>query len=142
MYRGFRKTDFEKMMEVYPPIDLSNERLRVLAKALGPVYMRVSGSWASGTYYDFDGTTNGSIPEGYSAVLTKEQWNGVLDFARAVDAKILTSVANTDGAHNADGTWNSEQAKLLWDYSRDYGVPIAAAEFMNEPNTMTYWRRS
>lgn len=128
--------DFEKMMEVYPPIDLSNERLRVLAKALGPVYMRVSGSWASGTYYDFDGTTNGNIPEGYSSVLTKEQWNGALDFARAVDAKILTSVANTDGAHNADGTWNSEQAKLLWDYSRDYGVPIAAAEFMNEPNIM------
>lgn len=129
--------DFRSMMDVYPPIDLTNERLRVLTKALGPAYMRVSGSWASGTYYDFDGSTEGNIPEGYTAVLTKEQWTGVLDFAKAVDAKILTSLANTEGAHREDGTWNEEQAKLLWDYSRDYGVPIAAAEFMNEPNTVT-----
>lgn len=128
--------NMESMMQVYPPIDLTNKRLRTLAKALGPVYMRVSGSWASGTYYDFDGTTNGTIPEGYTAVLTKEQWTGALDFAKAVDAKVLTSLANTEGAHNEDGSWNPEQAKLLWDYSREYGVPIEAAEFMNEPNTV------
>lgn len=126
--------DFASMMQVYEPINLADKRLRELAKALGPTYMRVSGSWASGTYYDFDGTTNGKIPEGYTAILTKEQWTGVLEFAKAVDTKILVSVANTEGAHNEDGSWNPEQAKLLWDYSREYGVPIAAAEFMNEPN--------
>lgn len=130
-------SDMAGLMKVFEPIDLYNKRLTTLAKALGPVYVRVSGSWATGTYYDFDGHTNGEIPEGYQAVLTKAQWDGVLDFIKSVDAKLLISVANSEGAHRADGTWDETQAKLLFDYSRDYGVPIYAAEFMNEPNTMT-----
>ena len=126
--------DFLSMMDMYPPIDLTNKRLRVLAKALGPAYIRVSGSWASGTYYDFEGKTNGQIPEGFTAVLTKEQWTSVLDFAKAVDARVVVSLANTDGVHNKDGSWNQDQAKLLFDFSKDYGVAISGAEFMNEPN--------
>ncbi len=127
--------DWNTMMEEFPPIDLSNKRLRSLAKGLGPVYMRVSGSWASRTYYDFEGTTNGQIPEGFTAVLTKEQWDGVLDFVKEVGVKLLVSVANTEGVHDTpDRAWNPAQAKLLWDYSRKNGVPIVAAEFMNEPN--------
>lgn len=122
------------LMSVFPPIDLYNRKLRRLAKALGPVYIRVSGSWATNTYYDFDGHTEGMPPEGFRAVLTKKQWDGVLDFAKEVDGRILVSMANVDAVHDADGTWNPEQAKLLFDYSRDYGVPIYAAEFMNESN--------
>jgi hypothetical protein len=33
------------------PIDLANRRLRNLAKALGPAYVRVSGTWANSTYF-------------------------------------------------------------------------------------------
>ena len=33
------------------PIDLANLRLRKLAAALGPVYMRVSGTWANSTFF-------------------------------------------------------------------------------------------
>src|SRR3954447_11421632 len=32
-----------------PPIDLTNPRLRKLAAALGPAYVRVSGTWANTT---------------------------------------------------------------------------------------------
>ena len=32
-----------------PPIDLTSERLRNLARELGPVYIRVSGTWANST---------------------------------------------------------------------------------------------
>lgn len=32
-----------------PPIDLANKRLRMLAKALGPAYVRISGTWANTT---------------------------------------------------------------------------------------------
>ncbi len=128
--------ELSKMMQVYPPADLYNEKLRRLAGALGSVYVRVSGSWATKTYYDFDGHTNGKAPQGYQSVLTREQWNGVLDFVKAVDAKLLISVSNCEGDHVDGKPWTPEQAKLLFDYSRDYGVPIAAAEFMNEPNVM------
>ena len=34
-----------------PPIDLTNARLRGLAAALAPAYLRVSGTWANATYF-------------------------------------------------------------------------------------------
>lgn len=123
------------LMGMFPPADFYEERARKLAKALGPVYVRVSGSWATNTYYDFDGSTNGQPPKGFRSVLTRDQWNGVLDFVKYVGAELMISVANCDGVQTEDGRWDPAQARLLFDYSRDYGVPVAAAEFMNEPNT-------
>ncbi len=129
-------SELQKLMAVFAPVDLYDQRLRALAAALGPVWVRVSGSWATKTYYDFDGRTGGKAPEGFQSVLTEAQWKGVLDFVRAVGAKLLVSVANCEGIHAAGQPWDPAQAKLLFDYSRDYGVPIDAAEFMNEPNMM------
>ncbi len=129
-------TAMADLMQVYPPINLYDEKLRKLAKEFGPVWVRVSGTWATKTYYDFDGTTNGVAPEGYQSVLTKEQWTGVLDFVKAINAKLLVSVSNCEGLHKASEPWNPSQAELLFGYSRDYGVPISAAEFVNEPNMM------
>lgn len=125
------------LMQVYPPIDLTHPRLRKMAKELGSVWVRVSGTWATKTYYDFDGKTNGKAPEGFQNVLTREQWLGVLDFVRAVGGKLLVSVANCEGIHAAHEPWNPEQAKLLFDLSSEYGVPVDAAEFMNEPNMLS-----
>lgn len=34
-----------------PPIDLTNPKLRKLAAALAPAYVRVSGTWANTTYF-------------------------------------------------------------------------------------------
>ncbi|MCD7916888.1 MAG: beta-glucuronidase, partial [Clostridiales bacterium] len=127
---------YKDLMQVYPPIDLYNEKLRALAKELGPVWMRVSGTWATKTYYDFDGTTNGKVPDGYLNVLTKEQWIGVLDFVKAVGAKLIVSVANCPGLHSAEEPWNPSEAEKLFGLSKEYGVPIDAAEFTNEPNMM------
>ena len=129
-------TAMTDLMQYYPPIDLSNERLRALAKKFGPVWIRVSGSWATKTYYDFDGTTGGVAPKGYQSVLTKEQWIGVLDFVKAVDGKLLVSVSNCAGDHPHSGALDLTQTKKLFDFSHEYGVDIAAAEFMNEPNML------
>lgn len=124
------------LQQMYPPIDLYNPRLRKLAKELGTAWVRVSGTWANKTYYDFDGHTGGQVPEGFQNLLTEAQWKGVLDFVRDVGAKLLVSVANCPGIHAADEPWTPEQAELLFSYSREYGVPIDAAEFTNEPNMM------
>ena len=124
------------LIQWYDPIDLYNPRLRKLAKELGSAWIRVSGSWATKTYYDFDGHTGGKAPEGFQSVLTKDQWVGVLEFAKAVDGKILVSVGNCEGNHPGGGPLDLSQAKLLFKFSSDYGVPIAAAEFMNEPNIL------
>ncbi len=127
---------YRDLMQVYPPIDLYNEKLRKLAKELGPAWVRVSGTWATKTYYDFDGTTNGQVPEGYLNVLTKEQWIGVLDFVKAIGAKLIVSVSNCPGLHTAEEPWHPTEAEKLFGFSKEYGVPIDAAEFTNEPNMM------
>ena len=132
-------TDFtatEDLMQYYPPIDLYNERLRSLAKRFGPVWVRVSGSWATKTYYDFDGTTGGKAPEGYASVLTKDRWIGVLEFVKAVGGKLLISVSNCAGDHPNGGALDLTQTKKIFDLSHEYGVDIDAAEFMNEPNML------
>jgi heparanase len=76
------------------PINLANPRLRKLAAGLAPAYVRVSGTWANSTYFqDSDSPTPAKPPEGFNSVLTRQQWRGVVDFSRAVDAKIVTSFA-------------------------------------------------
>lgn len=130
-------SDMGNLQQMYPPIDSTNPRLIKLASELGSAWVRVSGTWANKTYYDFDGHTNGVVPEGYQNLLTKEQWIDLLDFVKAVDGKLLVSVANCPGNHSADEPWNPEQAELLFRTSKEYGVPINAAEFTNEPNLMS-----
>ena len=123
--------------EVYrmrPPVDLDNPRLRALARHLGPAYMRVSGTWANSTYLPAEGETVTAPPEGYNQVLTRKQWRDVVDFAKAVDAEIVTSFAVSPGTRDADGLWKPEQAQRLLDLTREAGGTIAAAEFYNEPN--------
>lgn len=113
-----------------PPIDLANARLRRLAAALSPAYLRVSGTWANATFF---ADAPGKPPPGFDSVLSRAQWRGVVDFARAVNAEIVTSFAISPGSRNADGVWKPDQAQQLVDVTRALGGRIAAAEFMNEP---------
>jgi heparanase len=116
------------------PINLSDARLRKLASALAPAYVRVSGTWANSTYFqDSDASAPAQPPEGFRGVLTRAQWKGVIDFAHAVDAGIVTSVAISSGVRNKEGVWTPGQAKTLFDFTRKAGGTIAATEFMNEP---------
>lgn len=131
-------TMMQELMQYYSPVDLYNPRLRALAKELGPAWVRVSGTWATKTYYDFDGITDGVAPKGYQSVLTKEQWMGVLDFVRSVDGKLLISLSNCAGDHPDGGEYSLAQAKRIFRFSHEYGVDIAAVEFMNEPNMLEY----
>lgn len=134
--------DFSKgmaaMHQWYDPIDTTNPRLIKLAKALGKCWVRVSGTWATKTYYDFeDEYPRGTAPEGYQNVLKKEQWINLLNFVKAVGARLKISVANCDGLHSADEPWNPSQAEKIFALSKAHGVPIEAVEFVNEPNMLS-----
>jgi heparanase len=116
------------------PIDLSNPRLRKLAAALSPAYVRVSGTWANSAYFqDSENAAPANAPSGFSGVLTRAEWKGVIDFSRAVNAEIVTSVATGPGSRDAQGVWTSDQARQLFEYTKSAGGRIAASEFMNEP---------
>jgi len=116
------------------PIDLSNARLRRLAAALGPAYMRISGTWANATYFADSNAVPSAPPSGFNGVLTRQQWQGVIDFSRAVDAPIVTSFAISAGTRDAAGVWLPDQASRLLAYTASAGGRIAAVEFMNEAN--------
>jgi hypothetical protein len=126
------------LFEYRAPIDLSNVGLRKLAAGLGPTYVRVSGTWANTVYFhDSDDPAPEKPPTGFNAILTRQQWKGVVDFVRAVNGKLITSVAIGPGNRDEKGIWTPEQARRVFAYTKAVGGSIAAVEFMNEPNYAT-----
>ena len=123
--------EMANLMQWYDPIDTTNPRLLKLAKESGAVWVRDSGTWATKTYYDFDGK---GMPEGYQSALTRQQWGNLINFVDAIDAKLLISVANCEGLHHADEPWNPSEAEKIFALSKELGHPIDAVEFTNEPN--------
>ena len=122
------------LYEYRPPIDLTNPRLRKLAAALAPAYMRVSGTWANATYFADSDSAPSAPPPGFNGVLSRQQWRGVLNFSQAVGAQIVTSLAVSLGTRDLAGIWSPAQARRFLTYTYSVGGRVAAAEFMNEPN--------
>ena len=123
--------EMANLMQWYDPIRSTDPRLIKLAKEFGPVWVRVSGTWATKTYYDFDGK---GMPAGYQSSLTRQQWVNLINFVDAVGGKLLISVANCEGLHSAQEPWNPSEAEKIFALSKELGHPIDAVEFTNEPN--------
>jgi hypothetical protein len=122
-----------------PPVDLYNKKLRTLATELGPMYVRVSGTWANTTYFqNNDEPKLSEAPQGYENVLTRKEWKGVVDFCMAINARLVTSFAISDGIRGSEGEWTPTQMVPLIHYTRSIGGNIAAAEMFNEPSMASY----
>jgi hypothetical protein len=133
-YESDRSAKHPGLDEYRAPIDLGNPRLRKLAAALAPAYLRVSGSWANAAYFADSDSAPSAPPAGFNTVLNRRQWRGVIDFSQAVGAQIVTSFAVSPGTRDAAGVWLPDQARHLLTYTYSVGGRIAAAEFINEPN--------
>lgn len=117
------------------PINLSERKLINLAKALGPTYVRVSGTWANAIYFqNNDEPKLATIPKGFKNILTRQQWKGVVDFCKSVDGKLVTSFPISDGMRNEKGEYQTTQVKSILEYTQSIGGEIAAAEMFNEPS--------
>ena len=121
------------MYQYHPSIDLSNPRLRKLAAELGPAYLRVSGTWANSVYFANSENSPDKAPAGFSGVLTRKEWKGVIDFVHAVNGELVTSFATSVGTRNEQGMWTPKEADTWLAYTKSVGGRISAAEFMNEP---------
>jgi hypothetical protein len=121
------------MYQYRPPIDLSDPRLRKLAAELGPAYVRVSGTWANSVYFANSDNSPDKAPAGFSGVLTRKEWKGVIDFVHAVNGELVTSFATSVGTRNEQGMWTPKEADTWLAYTKSVGGRISAAEFMNEP---------
>lgn len=131
-YRLGPPRDADDRYAYRPPLDLANPRLRRLAAALGPAYVRVSGTWAASTFVAPDGETR--APAGFNQTLTPAQWQGVADFVRAVGGELVLSAPNSAGTRGADGVWKPDQLEALLALSRRVDAPVAGVAYMNEPN--------
>ena len=104
-----------------PPIDLVNPRLRKLAVALGPAYVRVSGTWANSVYFTNSDNPPDKAPAGFSGVLTRKEWKGIIDFVHAVNGELVTSFATSVGTRNAQGLWTPKEADAWLAYTKSVG---------------------
>jgi hypothetical protein len=93
-----------------PPVDLTNARLRTLAAALGPAYLRVSGTWANTTYFADSDQPPSLPPPGFTGVLSRLRWREVVRFSQAVNAQIVTSFGA--GNRDAAGAWTADQPDI------------------------------
>jgi heparanase len=127
--------DVSAVREPRAPADLTNRRLRALTAALGPLYVRYSGTTANGVYFqDNDEPQLAKAPYGYKVVLTRAAWKRGLDFAKAVDAKVVTSFTISPGVRDSSHAWTPSMAAPWLAYTRSIGAEIYAAELFNEPN--------
>jgi hypothetical protein len=122
------------LFQYRPPIDLANPRLRTLAAALGPAYVRVSGTLANTTYFADTDQPPPLPPAGFKGILTRRRWFDLVEFAKLSNAQIVTSFAIGAGTRDTNGVWMPDQARSLLGYTHAVGGKIAAAEFMNEPD--------
>lgn len=123
--------------EYRPPIDLAAPRLRHLAAALAPAYVRFSGTWANATWFADSDMPPANAPDGFDTVLTRKEWRGAVDFAKATGGAIVTSFATSPGTRSADGVWQSDMAARWLAFTHSIGGKLAATEFANEPNMIS-----
>ena len=128
------QTNSAELFSERRPKALGNARLRRLATALSPALVRISGTSANTSYFADSDDIPSVPPAGFKTVLTRRQWQGAVDFSRAVDAPIMTSFAISAGARDVRGVWTSDQARRLLTATRLMGGRVAAAELMNEPD--------
>ena len=119
------------------PYDFSRPRLRVLAAALAPAYLRIGGSDADKTFYDLSDMPRAEPPEGYAWVLTRAEWDGMHDFVDALGLELVFTLGAGPGPRLHDGRWDESNARTLLTYARDAGHAIALLELGNEPNAFS-----
>ena len=119
-----------------PPYDFTRLRLRALAAELAPGFLRIGGSDADLAYFDFsdDPLTHEEAPEGYSWVFTREQYDGVFEFADALGFSVMLTLNGGPGPRDDEFVWQPDQAQVVLDYTNEQGHEVALWELTNEPN--------
>jgi heparanase 1 len=114
-------------------VDLSSAKLRALAKALGPAYLRIGGSLDKFVIYA-DGIsdepcTPAPVPSNptsqyHKSCLNATRWDQIHDFVAATGNQVVFGLSYPmveNETSNPSGIWNSSQAEALFQYSKKKG---------------------
>jgi heparanase len=123
--------------ERVPALDLKRPRLRELARALGPAYVRVGGTEADHVYYSVGAARGRERPAEYELELDESTWDALVAFARAVGFELVFTVNAGPSARDGSGAWRSDNAEQLFEYAAQRGDEVALWELGNEVNG--YW---
>lgn len=132
-----RDVSFGRGDEHARPFDFERPRLRALAAALAPAYLRIGGTEADTVYYDMGATGPRPAPKPFELVLTRDRWDAVNAFAKSAGLDLIFTVNAGPGPRAADGRWSSENADSLLEYTRAAGYHVPVWELGNEVDA--YW---
>ncbi len=116
------------------PYDFARPRLRSLAAALAPAFLRIGGSEADKLFYDLEDTPTDELPEGFTWSLTRAQLDGVLDFLDAVGFDLMFTLNAGPGPRDAERRWTGDQTRALVAYLDGRGAKVPVYELGNEVN--------
>jgi heparanase len=123
----------------HPPLDFSAARLRNLAAALAPAYLRIGGSMADDLYYDLSDAPVDEAPEGYDLVLTRALWDRVIAFTVDLDYDLLFTLNAGPGPRDygmgdENPPWVDDNARVLLEHVQAENQHVAVWELGNEIN--------
>lgn len=124
----------EGYTEPVEPYDFARPRLRRMAAALAPAYLRLGGSEADVIYYDLSADPVSEAPPPYELVLDRTLLDGACDFARDLGLEIMFTLNAGPGPRDAELAWTPDNARGLIDYVRRTGCPVRIWELGNEIN--------
>jgi heparanase 1 len=114
------------------PYDFGRPRLRALAAALAPAYLRIGGTDADRTHIDLSAAPSPTPPAGFEWVLTKAEWDGAVSFASDLGFQILFTIDAGAGPRTPDGAWHADDVTPLLQLAASRQDPVAAWELGNE----------
>ncbi len=117
-----------------PPYDFTRPKLRALATALSPAYLRIGGTTADDVYYDMSDSPAATPPAPYQYVMTRAQWDAVNSFATATGMRVMFTIDAGPGPRDAKLAWTPDNAQALLSYTASQGYPVALWELGNEVN--------
>jgi heparanase 1 len=117
-----------------PPFDFTRPRLRALASALAPAFLRIGGSEADRVFYDLSEAPVATAPPPYELVITRPIWDGLAGFARDLDLTLFFTLNAGPGPRDADKRWEPANARELVRYATGRGDPVEIWELGNEIN--------
>ncbi|MGH7295117.1 MAG: hypothetical protein ACRELB_09300, partial [Polyangiaceae bacterium] len=121
-----------------PPYDFTRPKLRALASALAPAYLRVGGTTADKVYYDMSDAPVTTPPQPYLYVMTHAQWDAANDFATATGMRVLFTINGGPGPRDTSLAWTPDNARTLLAYTAGKGFDVALWELGNEVNAFPF----
>ena len=115
------------------PYDFARPRLRKLAAALAPAFLRVGGTDADRTAYELAPANNsGSTAAQWK--LSTNQWRNLNTFAQDVGFRVMFTLNAGQSARNDQGAWDPQSARALVEDATAHQYPVDVWEFGNELN--------